>query len=127
MKLEDFRDLIFPSDYKMCETKMEKNLTWYPLTLDIFVKFLYNVNFFLILMPLSSSHMIPNPYTNICILQRRISNVADTAAMHYRGATPEDRRSAIEIWETMTKAQEKLIKHIRTSELQKVHLRCSQG
>jgi hypothetical protein len=43
MRLEDFKDLISAAKYKTCETKMEKNPTWYPLTLDIFVKFLYKV------------------------------------------------------------------------------------
>ena len=43
MKLEEFKDLISPQDYKTCEAKMIKNPTWYPLTLDIFVKFLYKV------------------------------------------------------------------------------------
>jgi hypothetical protein len=119
MKLEDFRDLISAADYKMCATKMEKNPTWYPLTLDVFVKFLYKVNFFLILMPLSSYHMMSYPYTHVYILQREISNAADTAARLYREAIPEDRQSAIEIWETMTKAQEKFIKHIRTRNFEK--------
>jgi hypothetical protein len=44
MKLEEFKDLISSGDYKMCESKMEKYPTWYPLTLDVFVKFLYKVN-----------------------------------------------------------------------------------
>ena len=43
MKLEEFKDLISPQDYKTCEAKMIKNPTRYPLTLDIFVKFLYKV------------------------------------------------------------------------------------
>jgi hypothetical protein len=43
MKLEEFKDLISPADYKLCESKMEKHPTWYPLTLDVFVKFLYKV------------------------------------------------------------------------------------
>ena len=50
MKLEDFKDLISVPDYKTCETKMEKNPTWYPLTLDVFVKFLYKVILFLSLL-----------------------------------------------------------------------------
>jgi hypothetical protein len=45
MKLEEFKDLISIADYKTCESKMEKNPTWYPLTLDVFVKFLYKVSF----------------------------------------------------------------------------------
>jgi hypothetical protein len=40
--------------------------------------------------------------------------VADIAARLCREATPEDRRSAPEIWDTMTKAQERLIKNIRS-------------
>ena len=37
LKLKDFKDLISVADYKMCETKMDKNPTWYPLILDVFV------------------------------------------------------------------------------------------
>ena len=44
MKLEDFKDLISVADYKMCESKMEKNPTLYPLTLDVFVKFFVQGN-----------------------------------------------------------------------------------
>jgi hypothetical protein len=43
MRLEEFKDLLSVADYKMCESKMEKNPTWYPLTLDVFVIFLYKV------------------------------------------------------------------------------------
>lgn len=43
MKLECFKDLISSIDYKTCEAKAAKAPTWYPLTLDIFVKFLYKV------------------------------------------------------------------------------------
>ncbi len=61
MKLKDFKDLLSPAYYKMCESKMDKNPTWYPLTLDVFVKFLYKVIFFLIPLPFSSSHLMPCP------------------------------------------------------------------
>ena len=50
MKLEDFKDLISVDDYKMCQAKMEKSPTWYPLTLDVFVKFLYKVIYLLALV-----------------------------------------------------------------------------
>ena len=43
MKLDEFKDLISVADYKLYESKMEKHPTWYPLTLDVFVKFLYKV------------------------------------------------------------------------------------
>jgi hypothetical protein len=45
MKLEEFKDRISSADYKTCESKMDKNPTWYPLTLDVFVKFLYKLIF----------------------------------------------------------------------------------
>ena len=47
MKLEEFKDLLSIVDYKMYETKMVNGPTWYPLTLDVFVKFLYKVICFL--------------------------------------------------------------------------------
>ena len=58
MKLEDFSDLISVDDYKMCESKMDNNPTWYPLTLDVFVKFLYKVILlFALVFSLSSCSM----------------------------------------------------------------------
>jgi hypothetical protein len=112
MKLKEFKDLIWIGDYKTCESKMEKNPTWYPLTLDVFVKFLYKVIFYIFLLPFSSLKFIPSPCTYMCILQREISNAADNAARLYREAILEDWRSTSEIWNVMTKAQEKLIKTI---------------
>ena len=44
LKLPDFKDLITPEDYKICEeVKSTKKTTWYPLTIDVFIKFLYSV------------------------------------------------------------------------------------
>ena len=54
MKLKEYKDLISSADNKMCETKMDKNPTWYPLTLDVFVKFMYKVIFFLFTFPFNS-------------------------------------------------------------------------
>ena len=64
MKLEEFKDLLSIADYKMCESKMEKTPTWYPLTIDVFVKFLYKVFFSLFS---SNFHvfwscLVPNPF-----------------------------------------------------------------
>ena len=122
MKLEEFKDLISAPDYKTCETKMEKNPTWYPLTLDVFVKFLYKVISFLSTLhspSFSSSILMPYHCTHPSIPQREISSVADAAARLYNETTPEDRRSALEIWDTMTKAQDRLIKSIRTRNFEK--------
>ena len=143
MKLDEFKDLISPQDYKTCEAKMLKTPTWYPLTLDIFVKFLYKVTlptlhfaliahkhvFILGILPSKdndicglmsfSCSFLSFIFTSLCVFQREISNAADTAARLYRENTPESRRSATEIWDIMTKAQEKLIKSIRSRNFEK--------
>jgi hypothetical protein len=143
MKLEEFKDLMSSQDYKTCEAKLLKTPIWYPLTLDIFVKFLYKVIlprlpfaliahkhvFILVILPSEdsdicglmpfSSLFLSFIFTSLCVFQRKISNAADTAARLYRENTPESRRSATKIWDTMTKAQEKLIKSIRTRNFEK--------
>ena len=52
-------------------------------------------------------------------LQRDISAQADFAVRHYRETTPVAERSFIEIWNVMTKAQEKTIKSIRARTFEK--------
>ena len=52
--------------------------------------------------------------THLPISQREISIAADNAARLYHETTLEDRRSALEIWDTMTKAQDRLIKSIQS-------------
>jgi hypothetical protein len=44
---------------------------------------------------------------------------ADLAVRHYRETTPVAERSATEIWNVMTKAQEKYIKSIRARSFEK--------
>ena len=121
MKLEEFKDLISAPDYKTCETKMEKNPTWYPLTLDVFVKFLYKVISFLSTLhsPSFSSILMPYHCTHPSIPQRKISSAANAAARLFNETTPEDRRSALDIWDTMTKTQDRLIKSIWTRTIKK--------
>ena len=59
------------------------------------------------------------PYPSLCLFQREISNAADTAARLYREATPEALRSSTEIWDIMSKAQDRLIKSIRSRNFEK--------
>ena len=58
-------------------------------------------------------------YPYFGLFQREISNVADTAARLYCEATPEALQSATKIWEAMTKAQDRLIKSIRSRNFEK--------
>lgn len=62
IKFEEFEDLISVADYKVYESKVEKNPTWYPLTMNVFVKILYKVNF-LFLFILFFFHSMPFSYT----------------------------------------------------------------
>ena len=59
------------------------------------------------------------PYFVLGLFQREISAAADTAARLYREKTPEALRSATEIWDAMTKAQERLIKSIWSQNFEK--------
>ena len=119
MKPEDFKDLISVDDYKMCESKMEKNPTWYPLILDVFVKFLYKVICLFALVCFIHRVLCNYPYTHLSLFQKEISNSADTAARLYRESTPEVLRTAPGIWDTMTKAHDRLIKNIRSRNFEK--------
>ena len=67
MKPEDFKDLISMDDYKMCKSKMEKNPTSYPLTLNVFVKFFYKVIFLFALVFLLPHVSCIYPYIYFCL------------------------------------------------------------
>ena len=67
MKLEEFKDLISVADYKVCESKIKKNPTWYPHTLDVFVKFLYKVILLFIMLVFSSSRFLSFAYVHFCL------------------------------------------------------------
>ena len=51
--------------------------------------------------------------------QRELSTVADEAARMYREATPVAERSSADIWDAMSKAQEKHVKAIRSRSFDK--------
>jgi len=67
MRLEEFKDLLSASDYKMCESKMEKTPTWYPLTIDVFVKFLYKVNSVKFYFVFPNPMFMFFPYLSLCL------------------------------------------------------------
>jgi hypothetical protein len=68
MILEDFKDLISVADYRTCESKIDKHPTWYPLMLDVFVKFLYKVivyEFILLIPPFISYTWLALIHANV--------------------------------------------------------------
>ena len=63
--------------------------------------------------------ILPSIFTSLCMFYRELSNAADTATRLYQENTPESRRLATKFWDTMTKAQEKLIKSIPSQNFEK--------
>jgi long-subunit acyl-CoA synthetase (AMP-forming) len=58
-------------------------------------------------------------YFLLGLFQREIFAAADTATRLYRENTPKALRSAPEIWEAMTKAQDRLIKTMQSWNFEK--------
>ena len=95
-----------------------KNPTWYPLTLDIFVKFVYKVIFLFIFLEFSTFHFMSVPYFNF-LFWRQLSNSTDTAAKLGCEAIPKALKFAPEIWNTMKNTQDRLIKNIQSRNFEK--------
>jgi hypothetical protein len=47
--LNEFKDLLTEEEYKMCENR-PKPYAWYPLTSDVFIRFLNRVSIFNVLL-----------------------------------------------------------------------------
>ena len=43
IKLSELKELISTADFKLCKETKKSRPTWYHLTMDVFVKFLYKV------------------------------------------------------------------------------------
>ena len=112
MKVEGIKDLISVANYKMCESKIEKNPTWYPLTLD--VKFLYKV----IILFLMLVFVFIILYSFLFLLERVIQCSGYCDKVVWWGHT-KALRSAPKIWDTMKKTQDRLIKSIRSRNYEK--------
>ena len=46
LELKDFKPLITTKEFKICEDFKSRQKIWYPLTLDVFVSFLFTISFF---------------------------------------------------------------------------------
>ena len=45
LKLEDFKDLLTSTEFKSCAKVRQSRSAWFPLTIDVFISFLYRVCF----------------------------------------------------------------------------------
>ena len=116
LPLEEYTKLISTEDIKICETEKSKHETWYSLTLDIFVAFLYKVS-----IKSFSSCLTQRPKLLMVLLflQKEISAAIDAAALQYKDTTPVEDKTASGIWLAMTKAQQKMVKLIRARNFDK--------
>jgi hypothetical protein len=45
--LESFKEMLTPDEYRKCEVNLQLGKTWYNLTTDVFISFLFRVSDFL--------------------------------------------------------------------------------
>jgi hypothetical protein len=61
--LESFKDMFTPDEYRKCESNQQLGKTWFNLTTDVFVSFLFRVSAFLatiMIAPHISSNDVDN-------------------------------------------------------------------
>ena len=118
-ELEDFRDLLTPSEYKSCKKVKSSRPTWFPLTVDVFIAFLYRVNIqglFLLYKHFSGNIVY---LLTLTFLQAEIARASDEAVEEYMRSTAEKDRTATAVWGVMQIANEKAIKSIKQKDFLK--------
>ena len=70
LELKDFKPLLTKKEYKAClESKMLKT-TWYPVTLDVFISFLFRVRFLTNALCISKSlYLLPISFLVLLVLE----------------------------------------------------------
>ena len=121
MELSKFKEIILSADYEICKETKKSCPTWYHLTVDIFVKFLYKVtipsyNLYDIIF---KSFVL---YIVVLVLKKEISIAVDAMARQYRETTPVAEQKAIEIWDVIVQDPGEDDQVVSSKELQKIHL-----
>ena len=117
--MEEYTKFISAEDIKICETEKSKHETWYSLTLDIFVAFLYKVSIKSLSSFSSCLTQRPKLLMVPLFLQKKISTAADAAALQYKETSPVENKTSPGIWLAMTKAQQKMVKLIQARNFDK--------
>ena len=63
LELMDFKPLLTKKEFKACLEPKNLQKTWYPLTLDVFISFLFRVYFFLSFVMTSSKSLQFQPFS----------------------------------------------------------------
>lgn len=121
--LEDYKDQISPEDYLICKNAKAKlkKPTWYPLTIDVFVKFLYSV---CLCKPSSKKFLCPFSLQilQLCVarIQRQLAKASDDAEVSYNDFTPENKRTCHGVSTTMDGTIKLEIQRIRRKQFEKM-------
>jgi hypothetical protein len=62
--LENFKEMLTPDEYRKCESNLQLRKTWFNLTTDVFVSFLFRVSDFLATI-LIAPHISSNDF-DVC-------------------------------------------------------------
>ena len=81
LPLEEYTKLISAEEIKICEIEKSKHETWYSLTLDIFVAFLYKVSIKSLSSFSSCLTQRPKLLMVLLFVQKEISTAADAATL----------------------------------------------
>ena len=63
--LESFKDMLTPDEYRKCESNPQLGKTWYSLTTDVFISFLFRVSDFFATIE-SALHISRNDF-DVCL------------------------------------------------------------
>ena len=121
LSLSSFKGLILEEDIKNCKKWKKKVPTWYSLTINTFISFLYRVSmssillFYLFFIPLHLNYLW---YMSFNFLAWSFLCFR-WGLPGYKSNTPLESEIARGIWEMMEKAAKTTIKNIRSHEFEK--------
>ena len=99
LSLDSLKDLLTEEEYKKCVMSPHIERTWYKMTSDVFVSFLFRVIFLLLHFdPLNHLQIGSYPafipcLILVCYFQQEIAEASDDAARKYYEDTPKDERN----------------------------------
>ena len=135
LKLEDFKDLLTSTEFKICAKVRQSRSAWFLLTIDVFISFLYRVCFLnlylglwcywgvcILLRTKFEWQFDKNYYMSLkwnCLLQQDLSRAADESAIKFKRSTPAEERTAEGVWKVMNAAEASMVKSIKNKDFQK--------
>jgi hypothetical protein len=110
LTLESLKDMLTEEEYRKCVMSPHIERTWYKMTTDVFVSFLFRVIFLLShFFPLIHHKIGSSPpfillLIPVCYSQQEIAEASDDAARKYYEETPKDERNDAAVTAAMRNA-----------------------